>query len=295
MSNWIGPAFATAWAKDGKAGEGIPQMRGEPGGRGINVQNETIARNGMPHIHYEPGGRGISAQKVALDGMPHFSQFIGGRGVSAQRATPDIVPHFDAKGGGRGVNQQRTPEKVPNMGDTPGGRGINAQKKTPDWIPFTSSEGQGVMAGRNGDVKCLSGERLLPTFLKLADRLKKVVVLRRDWSSCLSDTLTMKQAGLKVGVFLDPPYVTNGTKDYYGGDTDDPAIASYKWAVENGNDKRFRIAYACREDDFPVPDGWTSELQALRGVRDVVKRKERLDMVMFSPHCGVPVVQQGLF
>ena len=75
------------------------------------------------------------------------------------------------------------------------------------------------------------------------------------------------------------------------GTSSDIARDTYRWAVEHG--KRYRIAYACHENDFPVPDNWTADTLSLAGIK-AERRKHRRDMVMFSPAC-LDRPQQDLF
>ena len=107
-----------------------------------------------------------------------------------------------------------------------------------------------------------------------------------------------------AGVFLDPPYrtdegnrsATNLYESDRRGTSTEAAVASYKWAVEHG--ARIRIAYCCREGDFPIPQGWTAETRAFPGVTGPEQRERNVDMVMFSPACcrekDLPVGPLGL-
>ena len=75
------------------------------------------------------------------------------------------------------------------------------------------------------------------------------------------------------------------------GTSDESAIQSYEWALKHGD--RYRIAYACHENDFPVPDGWRSHIMEFSGrnPHTAKQKKERekkpkpRDMLMFSPAC----------
>ena len=125
------------------------------------------------------------------------------------------------------------------------------------------------------------------------DRLEPELGIGRHRQRAAADAIEPEARG---GVFMDPPYRTaNGrSTGLYVGDTkgksDDVAEASYEWAVANG--AKYRIAYACHLDDFPVPDGWEAETRGFSGHRDEVKKKESTDCVMFSPAC---VGQGSLF
>ena len=158
-------------------------------------------------------------------------------------------------------------------------------------IPLVKGSGQGghgVSMSRKKlptDGLIGDGARLLPWFRSLQRRLQNVFVLNRDWSSAVTPTLlqhTPSSPKPPVGVFLDPPYRTDtGRSDsLYSGDHEatDVAVAAYDWAVEHGG--VYRIAYACHEGDFDVPDGWTAETLSMGHAREGA-----IDMVMFSPAC----------
>ena len=90
-------------------------------------------------------------------------------------------------------------------------------------------------------------------------------------------------------IFLDPPYrLDKRSKGLYPSDaTDDRSEESYLWAIEHGN--KYRIAYCMQWGDYPVPDGWTPEIQTFGGYgKDRTKR----DCIIFSPAC---VGQRTLF
>ena len=89
-------------------------------------------------------------------------------------------------------------------------------------------------------------------------------------------------------VFLDPPYLTHERSNVLyksdATDSDQTAEDSYEWAVEQGEDKRWRIAYCMHEGDFDLPEGWTSLTYTLAGIKRE-DRKHRRDEIIFSPHC----------
>lgn len=185
----------------------------------------------------------------------------------------DTRPHVAGRIGAQGVSMHRS-DSIPHVGNVVSGRGV-------------SMERIGLEKG------VPNGARLAPWMRRLAERLAGVIVLRRPWASCVTNPmLTDKEP---VAVFLDPPYLTSGRSGgLYGSDaaggSDDAAREAYGWAVERGGDPRLRVAYCCREGDFPVPDGWTALTRGFMGVR-LAERRRRRDLLMFSPHC----VDVGLF
>ena len=209
----------------------------------------------IPWINKAPGGRGVNAQRVKTPGHNQLDQ----------------IPQVSTSGG-QGVAAQTVHDKRPHVMSHPGGQGVAAQVIRPD---------------------------LLVWFAALQTRLKSVVVLNRSWESALTPTLLQQtETGPKssVGILMDPPYITENRKDLYGSDrdgtSDQAAVESYRWAVENGD--RFRIAYCAHKGDFKIPDGWDSIETTFGGIKDVDRRKERRDLIMFSPACK-PIAQQSLF
>ena len=252
------------------------------------------------------GGKGVSAQSITSDKRPHTSIKIGGRGVSAQRTQllpAPQRPHVKHRSGGQGVSAQRTQlpptPQMPHIGNKGGGQGVSAQRVQ---LPPSSkrphiknnSAGQGVSAQTS-----YTRPELTKWFRALQDRMRGVVLLNLDWTSALTPTLlqqTPSSPKATVGVFLDPPYVTKGRHaNLYSSDrdgtSDHVAAASYRWAIEHGH--RYRIAYAMKEGDFPVPEEWGSHTASFPGIRKPENRK-KMDQIIFSPACKQPS-QQGKF
>ena len=189
-------------------------------------------------------------------------------GVSNWIGAGWCTAHVQHPPGGRGVALRRPgpgPDKITNVSPGPGGEGVQAQRA--------------------------DEPNLTSWFAALQERLRRVIVLRRPWSSALSPTMTgWTRTGARgsVGILLDPPYLqTARAKTLYGSDaaaeSDRAAIESYEWAVAHG--RRFRIAYCCHARDFPVPKGWTSAAQTFAGIRGGERHQQRRDCVMFSPAC----------
>ena len=135
---------------------------------------------------------------------------------------------------------------------------------------------------------------LVAWFGALSDRLKRVIVLNRDWRSAVTpsllvDTPTGPGEAATRCVLLDPPYRTDRRKaTLYSSDaagtSDDAAVASYAWALKHGD--RYRIAYCSHADDFPIPNRWEAMTRGFKGRR--TGASGTTDMVMFSPACVRP-------
>ena len=180
------------------------------------------------------------------------------------------IPLIDSRGGGQGVSQQRKNipgDQIPHVSDHASGRGVSVQR--------------------------MRGRRLEPWFQTLADRLKGVVVLNRSWTSiCHSKTVLMDTATTSKkkhrAIFLDPPYDQRG--HIYG--TPEVTQEVYDWAVEAAQRPGYRLAMACHEGDFSVPDGWTIRILSFGGIRKPERRGVQ-DAVLFSPQCLQSETGQG--
>jgi len=290
-SGWCSTGTATA---DGGVIDGRPYVGNKEGARGVAAQRKVEDKR--PWISDKTGydGRGVAAQRPVIDHK------LGGRGVSAQRM--DKMPGLAGSrvATGKGVSAQRVPEqrthgkdKRPLVAGRVGtGVGISAQRE-PSSRPHINSRsgGQGIAQQTAASVG------IHEWFEALAARLKRVIVLNRDWTSAvtstvLSDTPSGPRDRINRCIMLDPPYRTDRRKaTLYDSDftkeSDDAAVAAYEWAVENG--ERYRIAYFCHVGDFPVPAGW-HELS--RDFSGHTKQNTR-DCAMFSPACVEP--QPDLF
>ena len=221
----------------------------------------------------------------------------GGQGVSAHRTevydkTPSIQ---SSKGGGRGTTAQRA-EVYDKRPDVKVGQGVQLGRRPPtDKRPNLGAHptwSTGVTAGRLDLPPAVigTGERLMPWFHALANRLANVVVLNRPWESCVTPSVLrdlQSNPHYSIAVFMDPPYLTDGrNSELYNsdltGESDDVAVKSWNWSAENG--KRYRISYACHDGDFDLPAGWEKETLSFGGIRKE-SRRERMDCVMFSPAC----------
>lgn len=138
-------------------------------------------------------------------------------------------------------------------------------------------------------------------FAALSARFRRVRVASGDWSRVMGESVTIKH-GL-TGVFLDPPYIHEGRNvDLYN--EDHPGIAAdvRAWAIANGDNPLFRIAYCGYEDEDSFPETW----QCVRWAASVGYGSQRKDgennnrereKMWFSPHCVKPVehIQYSLF
>ena len=278
----------------------IPHVKPSCGGGGVSTQGKAgRVHDIIPHATKE-SGQGISAQRVA-DHIPSpgDGKTGAGLGVSTQTMSvsgktddidvSDIRPSAGKGVGGVGISMQSTPVDIRPQSH---GRGVSIQNNdVGDKRPTPGARGVSTQNSDVGGSQRTEAARqyVKEWFWKLQDRLLRVVVLNRPWESGVTKAMLSDYEKDKSSqkwnrcIFLDPPYVVaersnNIYESDRDGTSDSVAQASYKWAVENGN--RFRIAYACHENDFPLPPDWTMETMSFSG-----SSTEKMDCVMFSPAC----------
>lgn len=124
-----------------------------------------------------------------------------------------------------------------------------------------------------------------------------------DWSRVCGPTPTVKQ-GL-TGVFLDPPYADEADRKegLYAVDSLTIAHDVREWAIENGHDRRMRIALCGYEGEHEMPDDWSVVEWKARGGYGSQgsgetngRENSTRERIWFSPHC-IPVNerQRNLF
>ena len=329
ISSWVGSGWCSAklwesrpFTRDDGGGQGVqaqvksevwdqrPSADHKGGGRGVQRQSERQIEEKRPYVRDDAHGRGVQAQRSNLGGphdqVPQIHDQKGGQGVQAQRVSHhDKIPQMAIKPGGRGVNAQRLnpPERRPLIQPHAGGHGISVQRTNlADKRPLITPNrgGIGIQAQRIGENLEMSGadiigagERLLPWFRALAQRLGRVVQLDRDWRSALTPTLLMDtptSPPAVVAIMLDPPYILGDRNNHiYASDLsgESPAVESYEWALEHGD--RYRIAYCSHAGDFEFPDDWTMTSYRMSARKRTVKHEG----VYFSPACIDPNESQA--
>jgi hypothetical protein len=183
---------------------------------------------------------------------------------------PDQLPHLGSAG--MGIHR-----KLPHLRDA--GMGIHRK------LPHLGDAGR--------------GDYLAETFAALAARLRHVRVACGTWDRVLGDSVTWRH-GI-TGVFLDPPYEADEHSVDYGADGGNPAQATARWAIENGENPLLRIAYCGYEGSVAFPDTWECVAwkaqggygsQAETGTGRENSRRER---VWFSPFCALVPKTASLF
>ena len=131
----------------------------------------------------------------------------------------------------------------------------------------------------------------------LSARLRHVRILNGDWTRAVTGgaslSLPVRQGHGPCGVFLDPPYADTAGRngDLYAHDSLDVAHAVREWALEHGDDPRYRIVLAGFEGEHQMPPTWREvewfAAGFLKGGMGNVgdggqQKRERL---WLSPHC----------
>lgn len=128
---------------------------------------------------------------------------------------------------------------------------------------------------------------------KLQERTRRVRVCCGDWTKLVSSSVTYGNKGLSekdiTGVFLDPPYQMNGRDQVYAQDNE-VFRDVVRWAVENGDNPRMKIAVCGYQGDHGFPDTWkTYKWKANGGManlgNDRGKFNASLETIWFSPQC----------
>jgi len=123
-----------------------------------------------------------------------------------------------------------------------------------------------------------------------------------DWARIVTPAVlefktTEKSRNLPVGILLDPPYENH--EAVYSENQAGLSADVVKWAIENGDDKRLRIAVCGYDGEHEFDDRWECvEWKASGGYGNQSKAgndNKHKERIWFSPHCVKQSVQLGLF
>lgn len=130
------------------------------------------------------------------------------------------------------------------------------------------------------------------SIIALSDRLSTANVCSGDWSRVVTSSVTTRTAP-PCGVFLDPPYADTAgrTESIYSTDSLSVAHDVRRWAIEHGDDERFRIALCGYDGEHEMPSTW--EVYSWRSVSMLYGNKldgdgrvnKSRERIWFSPHC----------
>lgn len=197
-----------------------------------------------------------------------------GQGISRR------LPHLQRP---QGINRQ-----LPHLGDA--GVGINRQ------LPHLRNAGMGInrkLPDRHtgGGQQDVWSRHLEVVMGQLSDRLRRVRVCSGDWARVCGETPTVVQG--TTGVFLDPPYGHAERRVGVYAEDHDVASSVRHWAVERGDDPRYRIALCCYQDEHEMPANWVAVAWKGHGGYGLLgngrgRVNAGREVVWFSPHCLRP-------
>jgi len=129
----------------------------------------------------------------------------------------------------------------------------------------------------------------------LSQRFRNVQVICGDWERSVTEGALSSSCSF-IGVFLDPPYTKKAGRMAKLYVHDDLVVGNqvFDWVVENGNNKKMRIAVCGFEGEYEFPQSWECVSWKSNGgyskpesTKNNNKEKER---IWFSPHCLKPNV-----
>jgi len=123
---------------------------------------------------------------------------------------------------------------------------------------------------------------------ELGDRLRKARVCCGNWDRILGPSAT-EHIGV-TACLLDPPYSAEADRDPSLYNQEDLNVVHdvRKWALEHGNNKKYRIALCGYEGEHEMPDDWQCVAWKANGGyaasagNHANSHRER---IWFSPHC----------
>ena len=193
--------------------------------------------------------------------------WIGSGWCSGEGPWRSVDGVLSLSNGGQGINRQ-----LPHLSN--GGQGINRQ------LPHLTS-GRGI----NRKLPHL-GDAGREWATAIHARMRRVRVACGDWRRVVGESVTVMLG--TTGVFLDPPYEEG---QGYTVQRDGIAAEVWAWAIEAGEDDRYRIAVCGYDDGRTVPDGWREVAWRAAGgygggrgnAADDNSGRER---IWFSPACN---------
>ena len=270
----------------------LNQPFGDADSSAVKLPNMTseAGTNTRPIMNSKGGGLGVQSQRLDLDtARPHYAPHPGGQGCQAQRSDLEQSVPFLTTGQGITANTKNT-------------MGI-AFPTSRQSVPFQSPHGVAAQGKVDTEYQHMTGDRLRSWFHALSQRLSKVYITARDWSTTLSPSvmgLTGANSAKVCGIFLDPPYATATRKMLYSNDSLDIAPAVKDWAIAHAA-PNVRVCVAGYIGDYSDwPEGWQAIPWGIDGIRmggtkDV--EHDRTEVLWFSPSCIIPEsqTQQTLF
>lgn len=157
-----------------------------------------------------------------------------------------------------------------------GSAGVGISKK----LPHLDVHGRGIFR------KTTARRQFIENWMmSLSHRLRDVRIAYGDWSRVTASAVMRNR--VTTAVFLDPPYT--GVSYVYSEAKNTVACDCRKWAIENGDNPRLRIALCGYEGEHEMPDTWRCQAwKAGGGYGNHSQGKGRdnatRERIWFSPH-----------
>lgn len=227
-----------------------------------------------------------------------LSAWLGSGWCDTAVAPSRKIPAVSDNGKGVHSDAMHPVRQLPHMSTS--GQGVHSPSRQ---LPFVGNAGRGVcrppprlpsrqlpeMRAAKGVHGAEIGGSFDEYFVQLAARLRRVRVCCGDWGRVVTDSVTVHVAPV-TGVLLDPPYA-DGNVDYAAGGVGTSLSAAVRqWAVQHGDDARFRIALCGYEGEHDMPPSWDCVAWKAKGGyantrKDGSNDNARRERVWFSPHC----------
>lgn len=161
-----------------------------------------------------------------------------------------------------------------------------------NWLSSKGVNSAPILSSAGGGIHGLT-HSVIDWFKILQERTRRVRVCSGDWQRIMTPSITFNNKGLSpkdiTAVFLDPPYDFKGRDKVYKEESNVFADVC-KWAIDNGDNARLRIALCGYEDDHGIPDNWvTYSWKTNGGLANLGdsrgKTNAKKETIWFSPHC----------
>jgi DNA adenine methylase len=161
-----------------------------------------------------------------------------------------------------------------------------------NWLKSKGLKATPLLSSAGGGIHGLS-LTVYDWFKKLQTRTRRVRVCCGDWTRVVTPSVTYNNTGISAkditAVFLDPPYDFKGRDKVYLDENNIFAEVS-KWAFENGDNPKLRIALCGYEGDYDVPSNWTKyNWKTNGGLANLGdgkgKENAKKEVIYFSPYC----------
>lgn len=144
----------------------------------------------------------------------------------------------------------------------------------PEKIPHLGDAGRGIEAW----------------FGELSQRLRRVRIACGEWDRVLGDSVTIKHG--TTAIMLDPPYSAEEHAVTYSA-ASDVAGAVRQWAIDNGGNRKLRIALCGYEGEHAMPADWECVPWKARGgygsqADGRGRENAARERIWFSPGCLRP-------